>query len=165
MTWSGRRQLIILAIVAVAALILILLIVPLRKDPTCFDGKFNGNEKGIDCGGDCPLLCTQQTSDIVALWTRVFEVVPSVYNVVVYIENQNVNGALYSIPYEFRLYDEENVFIAKREGETFISPNSNSAIFESAINVGNRVPVRATFEFTAQPQWIQIDRDFGTHLM
>jgi hypothetical protein len=26
-------------------------------DPTCDDGLRNGNEGGVDCGGDCPVLC------------------------------------------------------------------------------------------------------------
>lgn len=32
-------------------------IVSCRPDPTCFDGKQNGGETGIDCGGVCDSIC------------------------------------------------------------------------------------------------------------
>lgn len=60
------------------------------------------------------------------------------------------------INYRFRFGDENNVYIGKRDGSTFIPPGGNFAIFEPAIGVGNSIPVYTTFEFTEAPQWLQV---------
>lgn len=161
MQWAARRQLIILAIVLGVIIILgIIFLVPaLKKEPTCFDGKQNGDETGIDCGGSCPRLCQEEMRQIIVEWARPFAVAANLYNAVAYIKNQNIEGAVFEIPYQFRLYDKDNVFIAAREGKTFIEPNKNSVIFESRILVGNRVPTRAEFKFLASPQWIRVPKE------
>jgi hypothetical protein len=38
--------------------------------PSCFDLKQNGGEQGIDCGGTCQLVCTNQAFEPVVLWER-----------------------------------------------------------------------------------------------
>lgn len=166
MNWASRRQFIILAIVLGVIIILGLIFIGprLKKEPTCFDGKQNGGEAGIDCGGSCPTFCPHEANDIVVHWARVFEVSPNLYNVIAYIENQNVDGAVYEIPYEFKVYDKDNVFITGRKGTTFIESNKSSAIFESRLSVGNRVPRRAVFSFLETPLWIRVDRDLQQSL-
>ena len=59
MTWAAKRQLQYLSgFLAIILVIVLIIIAPyLRSDPTCFDGKQNGNEEGIDCGGSCDLIC------------------------------------------------------------------------------------------------------------
>ncbi|MDP6250283.1 MAG: hypothetical protein QGH26_05690, partial [Candidatus Pacebacteria bacterium] len=59
MSWSSKNRSIYLG-----GLILILVIVfalPVynifNKEPTCFDGKQNSNERGVDCGGGCEKIC------------------------------------------------------------------------------------------------------------
>lgn len=161
MTWAGKRQLIILGIILGIIVILgLIVIVPrLQKEPTCFDGRKNGDETGVDCGGSCPTFCPLEVTDLTVLWSRAFQVAPNLYNAVAYIENQNVEGAVFSIPYEFKLYDNNNVFIAGRTGKAFIEPNKNSAIFEAGIDVGNRIPRRAEFRFLGSPTWTRVNRE------
>ena len=160
MNWASRRQFIILAIILGVIIILGLIFIGprLKKESTCFDGRENGDETGVDCGGSCPTFCPLEVNDIVVHWARVFEVSSNLYNVIAYIENQNADGAVYEISYEFKLYDKDNVFIALRRGKTFIEPNKSSAVFESRINVGNRVPRRAVFSFLESPLWIRVDK-------
>ena len=37
--------------------------------PTCFDGKANGLENGIDCGGNCNLMCTDEVKPLIVEWS------------------------------------------------------------------------------------------------
>lgn len=122
------------------------------------DGKQNGTETGVDCGGQCARACISQVDEISVLWARSFRVVPGRYNAVAYLENHNKNAAVNKINYRFRFADANNVYIGKREGSTFIPPSGKIAVFEPGIDIGNSIPVYTTFEFTQMPQWIQVSQ-------
>jgi len=161
MSWASRRRSIYVAIVVAVALIII---VPIafsifNKEPTCFDGKQNGQEFGVDCGGICEKLCTIQISDPALIWSRSFKVADGVYNSVAYIENPNFNSGVLNIPYTFKLFDNKNLLIAERKGSTYISPNSVTPIFEGVISTGQRIPVKTFFEFDRFPEWYQSDNE------
>lgn len=159
MDWATKRRLIYLGgIGMVVAVILFAYLYPrLNKPPTCIDGKQNGTEAGIDCGGACEAACFFQANDIIVRWTKTFRVADGLYNAVAYAENQNASTGIKSTSYEFKLYDADNIFIARRTGRTFIGPNSRTPIFEAGINTGNRVPARAAFTFLEEPTWVQAD--------
>jgi hypothetical protein len=160
LSWSSKRQLIILGSLTLLGLIVIvILILPFfTKAPTCFDNRHNGTEQGVDCGGSCSILCNNVAKQPLVLWARSFPVTSSVYNVVAYIENQNVSTGLTQVNYEFRLYDENNLFITLRSGTTYIGKEGRTAIFEGDISVGNKVPKRTTFAFTTDNLvWTKIE--------
>jgi hypothetical protein len=158
-TWRARRQLIYFSIILGAVIIasLFFIIPILTVKPTCFDNEKNGDEVGVDCGGACPRFCTGQLSVPTVLWARSFPVTENVYNALAYIENPNPKAGIPKISYVFKLYDDRNVFITQRPGQTFIDPNGRTTIFEPAIDVGNRVPKRTTLEFTQAPNWYRIE--------
>ncbi len=161
LSWGGKKQLFYLSIVIIAVLIAaVILVWPLlNKEPTCFDGKQNGGESGIDCGGGCQKVCTPEALRLVTLWSRAFKVTDGKYNLMAYVENQNRESGIPAINYEFKVYDDKNIFIARREGTAFITSNDRTAIFEAAVDVGNRIPKRVSFEFTSVPTWLKINRD------
>lgn len=161
MNWAHRRQLLYSAIViAVVGGFGFLLIYPyFNKAPTCTDGKQNGTETGVDCGGSCMRACTAQVDQISILWSRAFQVVPGRYNAVAYLENHNENTAVYKLNYRFRFADKDNVYIGKREGSTYIPPKGKFAVFEPAIDLGNSIPVYTTFEFTETPIWVSVSKE------
>jgi hypothetical protein len=158
MTWGLKRQAFYIFIFIVFFLVLgVLIAYPrINQAPTCFDTKQNGNETGIDCGGSCQLACISELDKISVIWARAFRVIPGRYNAVAYVENKNNNTAVYKIKYRFRFADENNVYIGKREGETYIPPSGKFAVFEPAIGIGNSTPVFTTFEFTEEPVWVQV---------
>jgi hypothetical protein len=160
MTWALKRQLFygIVLVLFLGAFGFLIIYPKLSKAPTCFDYKQNGDEGGVDCGGICQLACIQEVDDISVVWARSFKVIPGRYNAVAYITNHNKNAAIQKINYRFRFGDANNVYIAKREGTTYIPPGGNFAIFEPGIDVGNSVPVYTTFEFTQAPVWLQVDK-------
>lgn len=161
MTWALKRQfLYILVLVAFFSVFGFLIVYPyFNKAPTCFDGKQNGTETGIDCGGSCTLACSNALNPVSVLWARSFKVIDGRYNAVAYLENKNQNAAIEKISYRFRFADKNNVYIGKRDGTTYVPPSGKFAVFEPAIDVGNSDPVYTTFEFTSPPVWIQVPPD------
>lgn len=164
LSWGARRQFaIVLGFIGIIILIAMAIIIPkLQVQPTCTDGKQNGLEQGIDCGGGCAKLCAFQTADVVVKWSRVFPVTTTVASVVAYIENPNISAAARNVPYQFKIYDTNHEFIIERTGVAYIAPNGSSAIFEGGIQVGSRVPKYAEFKFTGDPVWVTLDPRIST---
>jgi hypothetical protein len=119
------------------------------------DGKQNGTETGIDCGGSCSLVCKIDVSDPVVLWSRAFPVVGSNYNLVAFVENRNKNSGVYNASYEFRIYDNNNKLLGRREGNTFIPPNQQFAVFESRFDSGQNQIKSVSFEFLLPLTWVK----------
>lgn len=155
MSWASNRKFTYLSgFFLFVGLILFFILYPIfHKDPTCFDGKKNGEETGLDCGGICQKMCPEDVSDPVVLWNRIFHVSYDSYNLLAYIENQNKNSAVVEVPYEFRVYDVDNKLIGRREGSTYIPPNQRFAIFEARFNAGEAIPKSVTFNFTGSFIW------------
>lgn len=158
MTWALKRQLLYVFIVIVFLLVFGFLIAYpyFNKVPTCFDGKQNGVETGVDCGGLCARACVLQTDAVSVLWARSFMVIPGRYNAVAYLENQNKNLAVNKINYSFRFADKDNVYLGKREGTITVPPGRAFAVFERGIELGNSAPVYTTFQFTQAPDWLRV---------
>jgi len=162
-TWAFKRQLFYVGVLVLFFLILGFLVVYpyFNRPPSCTDGRQNGSETGVDCGGLCEIACIESVSPLTVFWARTFEVAAGRYNAVAYIENPNKSQAIRSVKYKFRFADKNNVYIGSREGVTPIPPAGRYAIFEPAINVGNSVPVYTTFEFTETPIWREVPRDLS----
>lgn len=161
LTWALKRQIfyVVVLILFLSAFGIFILYPTLSKAPTCNDGKQNGEETGVDCGGICSRACIAQVDPISVLWARSFRVVPGRYNAVAYIVNHNKSSAIAKINYRFRFGDANNIYIGKREGSTFIPAGGNFVVFEPGIDIGNSIPVYTTFEFTEAPNWLQAPKD------
>lgn len=159
MSWSGKRKLQYLGgVFGVFFIILFIFLYPIIfKKPTCTDGKMNGDEKGIDCGGVCSRMCKNTTVDPIIHWSRAFFVGENIYNFVAYIENQNQNSGIANINYEFRAYDSNNKLLGRRNGTTYIPPNKKFAIFESHFDAGESKVKSITFEFIPPYNWVKKD--------
>jgi hypothetical protein len=164
MTWSGRRQLIIvLLLLALASIVAFFYIYPIvTKAPSCRDGKQNGTETGVDCGGGCVNFCSAEIKTPIVLWSRAFAVTPSVYNAAAYIENQN-KAVIQSIPYEFRLYNKAGVLVNHADGVALIPPLGRYAIVETGIKVGNAKVAKTTLAFgpTTSP-WLHVPENIAS---
>lgn len=157
MSWASKRQFKYFSIfIAFVALVIFILIYPmLFKKPTCSDGKQNGTEIGVDCGGSCSIMCKIDVSDPSIIWSRAFHVTDNNYNLVAYVENRNKNSAVVSAKYEFRIYDTNNKLLGRREGITFIPPNQQFAVFESRFDSGESKIKSVTFEFLSPLVWVK----------
>lgn len=161
MTWALKRQFfyIVVLVLFLAGSGFLIISPSLNKPPTCSDGKQNGVETGVDCGGSCLRACFAQVDPVSILWARTFKVVKGRHNAVAYLENHNKNTVINKINYRFRFADSNNIYIGKREGSTYVPPSGKFAVFEPAIDIGNSIPVYTTFEFTEVPQWVTVSEE------
>jgi hypothetical protein len=157
MSWASRRQsTYLLGVFIFCALIVFAFLYPrLTQAPTCFDGKQNGTESGIDCGGTCVRVCTAAVAEPLVIWKRAFQVTGSNYNLVALVENTNKNTGIANIGYEFRIYDTNNILIGRRQGSTFIPPNQQFAVFEPRFDAGQSEIKSVTFEFIEPFAWVK----------
>ncbi|HBD25152.1 MAG TPA: hypothetical protein DEV73_00260 [Candidatus Zambryskibacteria bacterium] len=153
--WSTKRRFIYGGGVALIFLVVLFLLAwnIFYNAPTCNDGKKNGDEKGIDCGGSCSSLCTSDALSPVVLWSKIFHISGDVYTAVAFVENPNVNSKNDSAQYRFKIFDEENKLIVMREGVTSIPKNKKFAVFEAGIVLKNRKPKSVDFEFISFTSW------------
>jgi hypothetical protein len=155
--WSQKRKQTIILV------FLLLLLIPtgiiawkiFYKVPTCFDGKRNQGERGIDCSGPCSLVCRNETASPVILWQRLFKVSGGIYTAAAYIQNPNLGAGARNVPYRVRVYNQEGISMYERRGFIDIHPKYSFPIIEPGLDVGERVPSRMTFEFLEEPRWIQ----------
>jgi len=159
LSWATKRQLLYLAIVL--GVFLVVISFPIfsffNKPATCFDGKQNQDELGIDCGGSCPLLCPFEVADPIVLWSRALEARLGTYDAVALIENPNVSAGVEEASYFFKVYDSNNILIVEREGKTRINPNDRLVVLESGLATGERLPARTLFEFRGELKWIRTE--------
>lgn len=91
-----------------------------NKPATCFDGKQNGDERGVDCGGSCKLICI---TDVIPLDVKYAKAVPTdigLYDVAALIENRNKDKDTSdgNIDYTFLIYDKSGSVIKTISGST-----------------------------------------------
>ena len=155
MSWASKRRLIYISGIILFFLLTVVLplVIHFYKAPTCFDGKMNDSELGVDCGGPCTLLCPSQYAPLSVIWSRFSKVSDGDYNVLAYIENPNINASADNLDYSFKLYDKEGVLLRERFGKTFAPANKIMAILEPDLQTGNQVPTRVEFSFISQAVW------------
>lgn len=157
-SWGVRKQLSYLSIVL--GVLVIIVSVPLffvlNVEPTCFDGKENGEETGIDCGGTCVLQCQGDVTFPVIHWARAFKVEDGVYDLAALIENTNATIGSPEMLYQFKMYDEENLLIQDRLGKSFVLPGNKWVIFESKVLTGERKPNRVFIDFIEESEWMSV---------
>lgn len=140
----------------VGAIVVLILLVILYESffsspATCFDNTQNGSEAGIDCGGNCSLLCANTARSPVVEWARSFQGSRGTYSAVAYVKNNNPGAGARKVPYFFQLFDENNLLVVERNGVADIPPLATVPIIESNIFVGNRTVSRTLFAFTEDP--------------
>lgn len=164
MSWASRRQFKYLAglFIFLALIVFAFTYKLIFKQPTCSDGKQNGTETGIDCGGSCTRVCDTEAIPPVVIWSRAFPVIDNNYNLVAFVENRNKNSAVVSADYEFRIYDTNNKLLGRRQGKTFIPPNQQFAVFESRFYAGDSKIRTISFEFTSPLVWVKKEPTLNT---
>lgn len=150
--WSRTRKKIILSIILFVLLILVGLPIFLLTytEPGCADGKQNGDETGVDCGGSCQRLCAPESLPLLVKGDpRILTVATSTYEVVALLQNPNSDAGIARARYVFKLFSAGAVVPVKSiEGTAYIPPGTSLAIFEGpfVIEEGS-VPTRATLEW------------------
>jgi len=122
----------------------------LKAPETCFDGKQNQNEQGIDCGGVCALVCREI---VVGKEFQVTEIAfvsggQDVYDVLGMVYNPSDDIGASSFRYLFELKDSDGQVLATRSGKSFLLPRQRKNIIESNLETTG-TPVTASLTFQA----------------
>src|ERR1035437_3477389 len=109
--WSAKRRMLygggfVLVLAIIASLLFFRFV---YRAPSCSDGIQNGSEAGVDCGGSCTTLCSNQTVAPIVYWAKAFNVLGDVYNVAAYVENPNTSSGNPQANYDFKIYDANNI--------------------------------------------------------
>ena len=108
-----------------------------NNQPTCFDKIQNGFETGVDCSGDCNLVCSHDAESPLVTSSGTFRVQDEIYNSIVVIENKNTDFGAKNVSYKLSVVDSQGREYDKREGVINILPGELVPVFEPSM----RVPV------------------------
>ncbi|MBI3632460.1 MAG: hypothetical protein HY225_03360 [Candidatus Vogelbacteria bacterium] len=158
-SWSVRRRLIYLLIVFLFFAVIFYSIywIFLWHPASCSDNIQNQGELGVDCGGPCSRVCAVEVSPLIKDWARTFKVEGGKYDVAALIENPNFNLGLKKLDYKFTLFDSENVPITDKSGSVFVNARDKFVIFETGLDTGKRIPLKAIVEFSQDLTWTRVD--------
>lgn len=152
-SWAAKRQLFYFFIIILFFAAILFWAYLKSTVPTCFDGKKNQREQGLDCGGPCSQKCLGEIQDLVVLWAKPLEAGVNEYDAIAMVENRNLRLSAQSVKYQFKFYDEQNILIASKEGDISVNSGQKFPIFIHGVDVGRRVPVRAFLEIQKKVEW------------
>ena len=158
LSWAQQRRVIFLLKMAVFFIIAFCLYAFVRwyQGPNCANNIKDGDERGVDCGGRCPRVCRADAAMPLILFARALPIDNGLWGAVASIENRIEGAGARNVPYVFKLYDANNLLVYERHGTAFIPPRKTLAIFEGRMDIGNRTPTRATFEFLEEPVFVRM---------
>ncbi len=91
-----------------------------NREPSCFDFKQNGGERGIDCGGSCAKICSKDILPLEVKFARAIESEPGLFDLVALVENKNkdknIEGS--KIDFLFKIYDKSGQLIKSVPGSS-----------------------------------------------
>jgi hypothetical protein len=104
--------------------------------PSCFDGKLNQGEEGIDCGGQCATPCEwEKPEPIETEWSAYFKKKDNFYDLVARIRNKNNRFGSGFVPYVFIVKDKVQNVLKSVEGNSYIAPGQTGYIIETKIKL------------------------------
>ncbi len=129
-----------------------------RQAPTCVDGRQNGAETGIDCGGQsgCTPCDIKALKPLEAISVEVFRFGDAV---TVSVKARNPNAAYGSDDFHYRidLYGSNNALVRSISGSSFIYPSEEKYLVEAGIQDSRKLIKRV--QFTVEPATMFWKRD------
>ena len=162
MSWAARRRFFILLVVSavIIAFLSILSVSVFYKAPSCTDGVQNQGEAGIDCGGPCAYLCTEQEQPPTVLFTKAIDNGTGRIDVIAVVENKNVGAAAKNVPYSITLYGAGQILIQKMTGVLDLPPGASVPVFMPGILSGKQAVTNAFLDIAPSSlQWFALPTD------
>jgi hypothetical protein len=122
MSTRRAKQIIYAAFYLIVLFLIIWVIYALfiKAAPSCFDGKQDQGEQGIDCGGPCAAVCTSSAQPIAVISVQAFASGNSRDTFLAQIANRNSDLAAQSFDYAFNLYDASDTLLQSIPGQSFL---------------------------------------------
>lgn len=102
----------------------------LRPAATCFDGKQNQNEGGIDCGGICSQMCIENVTGqpLVIEEATAFLAGEGSYDAVMRVTNPNNAVGAKTFRYRLELLDARGQVVGETKGESWVLPQETKTL-------------------------------------
>jgi len=162
MSWAAGRRFIILLIIGavVVAFLAVVSVATFYKAPSCSDNKQNQDETGIDCGGSCAYLCTEQKQPPTVLFTKAIQNGDGRVDVIAKVENKNADAAAKNVRYKITLYGPDQSLIQEMTGTLDLPPSMSVPVFVPNIPSGKQTVVNAFLDIDESSlQWFYISSD------
>lgn len=139
MSWAAGRRTLILGIIAVVVILIVGTVasLTLHQAPSCMDGKQNQDERGIDCGGVCTTVCSNDALAPAVSFVRGLPQSGGRTDVIAYIENPNPTTAAKAARYRIELYSPDRAIIATKNGTIDLPPGAIAPVFIPNFFQGN----------------------------
>lgn len=126
----------------------------LKPEPSCFDGKQNQDEEGIDCGGVCGRACLPLTLKPIAVeQTRILFPSEKSISLLSRIQNANVSHGARRFTYEFRLYGKGGALITAIPGASYLYPGEVKYLAVLNLSVAHISNVERAELLVFNPVW------------
>jgi hypothetical protein len=144
-SWGERRKFIIEAVLALIGLafIAIVVIATLYKTPSCTDGRQNGGETGIDCGGSCNRICTVSVSEPIVRFVQAVSPASGRTDVIAYIDNPNADAGVQHARFSIELRGSDGSLVASRQGTVNLPPSTTAPVYLSHVYDGSKTVTQA----------------------
>jgi hypothetical protein len=135
--WASQRKLVYGAGLLVALVLLFVYAFrnTLFPTATCFDGRQNAFESGIDCGGECSLRCFQDVIPLATIWARALRTSSTTYDLAALVSNKNIDNAPKQMGYVFKVYDRNGTQIKEVAGTTTVPIDGDFPIIEQSVTL------------------------------
>ncbi len=135
-------------------------------EPTCFDGKQNQNEAGIDCGGPCFPCAITGVADPEVLWKKILPATAKAGNLIIAIKNTTGKYGADNIEYAIRLVGADGRSLKEFSGKSFILPSQIKYIVIPNIDILARDVLDIQFSIS-KISWktINVDNSLLGHRM
>jgi hypothetical protein len=155
MNWSSKRKFLYACagVIFVSTLGVYFLRGVFIKEPTCSDGKMNGFEVSVDCGGTCALKCTQEVTPLVVSWSRAIRTGSTTYDVVAMIMNKNTDNASRMLQYKITLYSNTGIPLGSFTGSTMAYLDGDFPIIMQNVSATSGVVTKVVTELFDQPHY------------
>lgn len=127
----------------------------LRPEASCTNGRKDGNEEGIDCGGACETVCLPRNlRPLLVEDAEVFHPAPDAVSAFAKVRNPNTALAARSFSYRFEFFDSGNRLLWSTRGNSFIyaSEIKYLAEFSSFPDASRAVRVQVRL---LDPEWVK----------
>jgi hypothetical protein len=111
--------------------------------PSCTDGRQDGNETGIDCGGSCAYICSDTVTVPVVRFARPLSPAAGRTDVIAYVDNPNAGVAAQDVSYRIDLYGADNVLVSSKTGSVDLPPRGTVPVFVPNFSSGYQAATRA----------------------
>ncbi|MEK7060585.1 MAG: hypothetical protein AAB936_01165, partial [Patescibacteria group bacterium] len=128
--------------------------------PSCSDNKQNQDEAGIDCGGSCAYLCTEQNQPPTVLFTKAIQNGEGRVDVIAKVENKNADAAAKNVSYKVTLYGSDQSIIQEMTGTIDLPPSGSVPVFVPNIQIGSQTVVSAFLDIESSSlRWFSMPSD------